>query len=541
MLNVLFDTTGNGVRDGHPTKPGDMSADEMTLAHVLEANAFKYGDRIGYVQAERSLTHRQYLSRARRLADGLYQRNARSQDRIAVLSMNCLEYLEAYGACEVSGFIITTVNYRLAAPEMLAILTDAAPKVLIFESRYLALVDQLRTGLPDVDCYVCIGGSAPVWALDYESLIDSGSPAGPPIRPRASQVAHLIYTSGTTGRPKGCMLGHRQLVDKAQLHAGDMDPRPDDKLLIVMPLFHVGARGVVGAAQWRGAAIYLLRSFEPERYLNALAEQGITMAHLAPTMVKDVLDHELVYTLDLSRLRLICYSAAPMPLPTLRRGLELLGPVFHQSYGQTEGMVSSLLRSQHLPDGNETEKGWLLSVGQPYPRTEVRIVDDDGNPVAIGSVGEITYRGPFTFSGYWNDSVSTLATIRDGWVHSGDIGRLDDGGFLYIVDRKKDMIVSGGENIYSRDVEDALLKHEFISEAAVIGVPDERWGEAVHAYLVCAAQRALTQEDVIEHCRSLIASYKRPRSATFVEALPRTANGKVDKRALRLRHSEGRS
>jgi acyl-CoA synthetase (AMP-forming)/AMP-acid ligase II len=513
----------------------------MTFADLLEANAEKYGDHTGYVQGERILTHRQYLNRARQLANALHQRSARWQDRIAMLSMNSMEYLEVYGACEVAAFIIATVNYRLSPAEMVKILADAAPTVLIFEAQYAQIVAEMRTRLPSIKSYLCIG-NGPEWAESYELAVASGRLEAPPsTRPRPKDLAHLIYTSGTTGQPKGCMLAHQALVSKAQLHAGDMGTVPDDRLLIVMPLFHVGSRGIVSAGQWRGATIYLLRSFEPSAFLRTLEQEKITIAHLAPTMVKDVLEHESVEMLDLSSLRVMCYAASPMPLPTLRRGLEVLGRVFHQSYGQTEGMISSLLRSQHSLDGNDVESARLQSAGQPYPGTQVRIVDESGNNLPQGAIGEIVYRGPCTFSGYWNDSVKTFETMREGWIYSGDIGRYDTDGFLYVVDRKKDMIISGGENIYSREVEEALLSHAAVHEAAVIGVPDAKWGEAVHAFVSCKEGLALSESALIEHCRQQIASYKKPRSVTFVPSLPRLVNGKVNKMELRAWHAPSRS
>src|SRR5258707_3842284 len=227
----------------------------------------------------------------------------------------------------------------------------------------------------------------------------------------------------------------------------------------------------------------------------------MTIACLASTMVKDVWEHESVEMLDLSSLRVMCYAASPMPLPTLRRGLEVLGRVFHQSYGQTEGMISSLLRSQHCLDGNDVERARLQSAGQPYPGTQVRIVDESGTNLPQGAIGEIVYRGPCMFSGYWNDSVKTFETMREGWIYSGDIGRYDTDGFLYVVDRKKDMIISGGENIYSREVEEALLSHGAVHEAAGIGVPDGHWGGGVHGFVCWTGGLALSGMGLMKPCR----------------------------------------
>src|SRR5277367_5747256 len=365
-----------------------MNAGGLTCGELLEVNALKYGNRIGYVQGERSLTHRQYLDRARCLADAIHRRKVRLQDRVAVLSTNNLEFLEVYGACELAGFIIATVNYRLSPPEALAILLDAAPVVLIFEAAYEGVVDGIRARLKTITTFVCIG-NPPAWAERYEEFLAAGSIMGPPIRACLTDIAHLIYTSGTTGRPKGVMLAHGPLTAKAQLHAGDMDVIPDDRFLIVMPVFHVGARGVISAGQWRGAAIHLQSSFEPGAFLQMLSGSAITIAHLAPMMIKAILEDPLLEELDFASLKVICYSAAPMPLATLRRGLDRFGPVFHQSYGQTEGMVSSLLRSQHRPDGSDADRQRLRSVGQPYPRTQVRIIDEDGQDVPTGEPGEI--------------------------------------------------------------------------------------------------------------------------------------------------------
>jgi acyl-CoA synthetase (AMP-forming)/AMP-acid ligase II len=518
----------------------EMSIVGMTLAQLLEANAEKYGASVGYVDQTRSLTHGQYLDRAKRLAGGLYSKGARRQDRIAMLSMNSIEFLEVYGACEVSGLILAGVNYRLAPPEIKQVLIDAAPIALIFEAQYLSLIASLKQDLPSIQNFICVGAHTE-WSQDYEDVIRNGKHEDLINRPGPQDIAHLMYTSGTTGKPKGCMQPHEAVLSKAQLHAGDMAITPEDRVLIVMPLFHVGARGITSAAQWRGAATYVLRKFDPDSYLRILASEKITVAHLAPTMVKDILDQESIANHDLSNLRVICYAAAPMPLPTLRKGLQLLGAVFHQSYGQTEGMVSSLLREQHRPDGTPAERLRLQSVGQPYPRTEVRIVDDAGADVPRGETGEIVYRGPVMFSGYWNDSVATFSTMRDGWITSGDIGKFDADGFLYIVDRKKDMIVSGGENILSREVEEALLTHAAVREAAVIGVPDDKWGESVHAFVVLEPGSALLEPELIEHCKQQIASYKKPRGITFSAELPRLVSGKINKVALRAAYKTSAS
>jgi acyl-CoA synthetase (AMP-forming)/AMP-acid ligase II len=248
-----------------------------------------------------------------------------------------------------------------------------------------------------------------------------------------------------------------------------------------------------------------------------------------------VLEHEDVATTDLSQLHTVVYSAAAMPLPVLKRGMELLGNIFLNLYGQTEVFSSGLLREQHRPDGTEREKRWLTSVGQPFPNTLIRIVDDQGRDCPRGEAGEIVVKSAAMARGYWNSSAATLETFRDGWCHSGDVGIIDEDGMLYLVDRKKDVIVSGGENIYSREVEDAILAHPAVLECAVIGIPDKKWGESVCAVVVLREGEAADDEDLTRHCRTLIASYKKPRSFIYDLPIPKLPTGKVDKVSLRKR------
>lgn len=507
----------------------------LTLGDLIERNGRYLRDEVAFDDGERRPTHGEFLQRVRRLAAALEARGCDHQDRVAMLAMNSIEYFEFYGACEYAGFMATTVNYRLALPEMVGIVESAAPMAFIFESQYTAEVAQLRDRLPGVRAWICIG-DAPAWAEPYESMLATAPAEGPRSRADEDDIAHLIFTSGTTGKPKGCMLAQRDSVNKAQMHAAEMGITPADKMLLVMPYFHVGAKGMQIGALWRGATVVVDRTFDPARVVDAIERDGITLLHLAPTMVQAVLELPGIERRDLSSVRVLCYSAAPMPINVLRKGLELMGDVFHQVYGQTEGAISLLLRSQHRLEGTERERRRLESVGQPMIGTQVRLIGDDGLDVAPGEPGEIVYRGGVMFRGYWNDMPGTLQALRGGWVHSGDVGRFDEDGFLYIVDRRKDIVISGGENIYSREVEQALVQHPAVLEAAVIGVPDAQWGESVRAVVVLRTGAQAAEQELIDHCRTLIASYKKPRSVVFTHDLPKMNNGKVDKNRLRALH-----
>ncbi|MBU3992783.1 MAG: AMP-binding protein [Alphaproteobacteria bacterium] len=513
------------------------------FGEVIHRHARQNADAPAWVEGDRSLTHRAYRDRSLACAAALRQRGVERLDRVALLSMNRIEFMEVCGACELTGFIAATVNFRLSAHELRTQLQDCAPTALVFESTYAPLIDEIRADLPSIKAWICFDDeprfTCPDWAEPFEAVMAAAAGQVPDVASTIDDIAYLVYTSGSTGRPKGCILGSRELTRKAEQHAADLGIISTDRVLIVMPLFHVGARGVASAAQWRGAAVHIHRGFDAGAFIAAVQQQRITVAHLAPTMVQMVVEHPSAATADFSSLKAVFYSAAAMPSEVLRKAFALFGPILIQAYGQTEGIVSMLPAHQHQPDGTERERARLLSVGQPYPGVEVRLIDDDGNDVTATGAGEITYRGGAMFRGYWNDSVSTFAAYRDGWIRSGDIGRFDDDGFLFIVDRKKDMIITGGENVASREVEEALLRHDSIAECAVVGLPHPKWGETIHAFVALrelGAGGAIgpNEAELIEHCRKYLASYKKPTGITFLAALPKLPNGKVDKVTLRV-------
>ncbi|MES2899010.1 MAG: long-chain-fatty-acid--CoA ligase [Pseudomonadota bacterium] len=504
----------------------------LSFADDLEQNSLWHGDLPAYTQEGRTLTHAGLLARARQLSSALYNAGARRQDRVGMLSMNSIEYGELIAATQWAGFILSTVNFRLAAAEMEFIINDGAPKILVFEAQYLPIIEQLRPVLRSVETYVCMGQSTP-WASSYDDFIATGDLAGPPLRAREDDIACLIYTSGTTGRPKGCIWGHRELRQLAQVDNWLASMEPTDRGLIVMPMFHIGGLIISLSLHFRGASVFLHRQFDPAAVLEAIERERLTFLLLAPTMVQMVLEQESIGRTDTSSVRMIMYSAAPMPLPVLKKAIDVFGCGFLNLYGQTEICMFSLSPGQHLPNGTPAERARLGSVGNPYPNLRAKIVDDDGVEVPRGQPGEIVARSSAMFRGYWNNHPATIATLRDGWCHTGDMGRIDADGFLFLVDRKKDMIISGGENIYSREVEEAILQHPAVSECAVIGQPDEKWGEVVCAIITQKAGHSASEEEIIAHVRTLIASYKKPKRVISVEELPKLVTGKVNKIALR--------
>jgi len=511
-----------------------MGVDDRSLGETIENNGRWYADRLAVVSDDRQLTHAQFAARCRSLASGLAQLGLRHQDRVCVLAENCVEYLEAFGAAEIAGLILATVNYRLAPPEMDFIISDAAPHALIFETRYSDYVATLVGRRGGVSHFIAIGPDCPDWAEPFEAVVARGEGGGPPFRATGKDIAYLIYTSGTTGRPKGCILGHSNQISSAHMTALHMRLGCGDNTLIVMPLYHIGAKNIQLAQHWVGGAVYLQRAFRPEAALKAIAEHDISVGHMAPTMIQMLLEHPSFDSHDLSSLRMILYSAAPMPLPLLREGLRRIGPVFAQIYGQTEALGTILPVEMHRPDGDADDMRRLASVGHPYAGVRMRCVDENDQPVGEGDSGEICIQGPSMMRSYWNNSTATAEALRGGWLHTGDIGRIDQEGYVHLLDRKKDVIISGGENIYSREVEAALAEHPDVADVAVIGLTDEKWGETVTAVIV--SRRAnLDRAEIEAHSRARIAGYKTPRRIYFVDELPRLPSGKVNKVELRRR------
>jgi acyl-CoA synthetase (AMP-forming)/AMP-acid ligase II len=511
-----------------------------TVRELIERNARYFPNREAFVCGDRRLTHAGLAQRALRLADGLYGLGLRRQDRLAILAMNCLEFYETYGAAEVAGYIAGPINYRLAPAEIAYMLRDSGAKILIFEAQYAAVVEALRTEFRDIQHYICIdSGTAdrPQWALPFEEVVARGSADGPPITPQPDDYVYLWYTSGTTGKPKGVAWRQWKACESARANALITELTGDSRVLQVTPAFHIGGKGYVNGVWWMGGCAVLHRAFDPVEMLATIDHERITMTFMVAAMLQAVLAVPTLAAYDLSSMRMIVTAAAPIPVAVLRRGIELLGPVFSIQYGCTEvGGISVMPRWEVNPNGTENDIRRLGSVGHIPPEVDFRLEDEHGKPCPPGVPGEVIMRSQAMFDGYWNNTPATLETLRDGWYHTGDIGVLDEEGYLFLVDRKKDMIISGGENIYSREVEEALASHCDVLDAAVIGIPHPKWVEAVKAVVVIREGASLTEEGLIAHCKRRIASYKCPKSVAFVASLPRLATGKIDKPALRARH-----
>ena len=505
----------------------------LTIGELLERNERFYPDREALVFEGRRHTYRTLLARVKRLADGLHQLGLHRQDRVAILAVNCVEYMELLGAGDWAGFIVATLNFRLATPELEWIATDAAPRILVFEAQYADVVADLRAGLPDIEQYICIGGTPPSWAHGFEWVIERGAPEGPPFRAGPHDFGALVYTSGTTGRPKGAMRSQWRWVATAEGGAYASDFTSDTRALLATPAFHVGVIGYALQVYWHAGCVVLLRGFDPAQVLKAIESERITFTFVVSAMLQALLDSPTIADVDLRSLRNVVTAAAPVPVPLLQRAIARLGPIFSVQYGATETGGTMMFAHEVRPGGDDRDVKRIASVGHPGPRTRIRVVDDGGRDCAVGVPGEVLTFTDQRFDGYWNNTPATLEALRDGWFHTGDVGYLDEDGYLFLVDRKKDMIISGGENIYSREVESAVLAHTAVMDCAAIGVGDAKWGEVVCAVVVCKPGQSVTEAALIAHCRALIASYKCPKRVVLMGELPRTGTGKINKLALR--------
>jgi acyl-CoA synthetase (AMP-forming)/AMP-acid ligase II len=512
----------------------------LTCGDLIKRGRALYGNQLALSFEGRTFTFAEQAARMFRLANALLGQGLRKGERVAILARNRSEYIEIFGACEVAGFIAINLNSRLSEMELAAICQDSQPNILIFATELAVSAQAIAGQVQSIRIRIGIdGGTADV--LSYEQLVSEASAEAPATHPAPSDIAYLMYTSGTTGGSKGVMISHAAMVEGTRMLSHECGVTSLDKALIVMPLFHLGGKIEQMNFSMMGAAVVLKTAFDPDDILQTIETEKVTAAHFAPLMIQRMLDVLETKTYDVSTLRVVHYASAPMPVPLLRRALDRMGPIFAQVYGMTECLCGTILKPHHhLLDGSDDDKKRLGSAGQPMMGNEVKIIRDDGTKCEPGEIGEILFRSPTVMSGYWNKNVLTADVVRDGWMHTQDVGFVDAGNFIYVVDRKKDMIISGGENIYSWEVEEALRAHPDVADVAVIAVPDKVWGESVKACVQMRSGRSATESELIEHTRTRIASYKKPRSIDFVESLPRLFNGKIDKKALRLPYWQGR-
>ncbi|MCH8850627.1 MAG: long-chain-fatty-acid--CoA ligase [Chloroflexi bacterium] len=507
----------------------------MLLHDYLDYRAREHADEEFAVLGDRRMLYREALEEVNRLANAFVSAGLQLGDRIAVLSKNSIEYAIVYYAASKAGVVPVPLNFRLAPPEWAFIVNDAGAKMLIAADELVSAIDGIRGELKSVDRFVAIDAVGPEGWEDYRQWV-GGQPTTPPDRAvTEDDDVYQMYTSGTTGHPKGAVITHRALTAQVGQVTMLIHGAPGARTLIVVPMYHAaGAISTFVSVYW-GGCLYIQADFNPPEVVRALDEERVLTATLVPAMIQGLLVHVPdAAKRQYSDLQQITYGASPIAEETLRRAMDTFKCDFAQAYGMTEttAVLTYLFPSDHRLAVKERAE-LLLSAGRPVVGTDLRIVDEDDTPVPNGTIGEIIARGPQLMRGYWNQADESAEALKGGWMHTGDAGTMDDDGYIYIQDRVKDMIVSGGENVYPRVVEDVLFQHPAVADAAVIGVPDEQWGETVKAIIVLREGQTATAEELIDFCRGKLAGFERPRSAEFVDELPRNPSGKVIKRQLR--------
>jgi len=513
--------------------PGVAIGVSLLLHEILEREARTNASRIAVISGDRRLTYSQLAGRVEDLAAALVALVPHGA-RVAVLADNCIEYLEAYYAVPKAGMVMTVLNQRLHPSELASIIDDVSPTVVLGQSKYVEPLRELRRELTSVQHWVGIdaGGEE---AFARFTTVRSGHSARivefPVVDPEGT--AWIIYTSGTTGHPKGAMLSHEALTQTIQSTVYELGLRDGDSFLFPLPMCHIGGYLLL-AIHLVGGTVLLQPRFTPNEWLETVESERPTTSVLAPTMISMILSSSELATRDISSLKWILYGASSIPGTVLAEAIARFGTDLQQGYGGTEmgGFICTLdSPSHHL--AVTTSPDLLTSAGRPMHFIDVRVVDPDLHDVTVGQIGEVVVRGKQVMSGYWRNDDATKEVFRGGWLHTGDLARLDQAGHVHIVDRMNDMIVTGAENVYPREVEDVLHRHPAVLEAAVFPIPDEHWVDAVTAAVVLRAGHAVETEALIEHCRANLASYKKPRLIVFMDELPKNATGKILRREVR--------
>jgi fatty-acyl-CoA synthase len=511
-----------------------VAEESANLADMVRAQAKGRGNATVFEFEGRHTSFVELNANTNRVANGLKALGVRPRERIAYLGKNSDIYFELLLGAMKANVVMAPVNWRLAGPEIAFIVEDCRAPALFVGPEFITQVRNIRAQLPSVRTIITTEGGAPEWQ-DYAAWRGARSADDPGVDIAAQDIAIQLYTSGTTGKPKGAMLSHANFL--SLVRAGGSE-RPDwntwtedDVSLVAMPVFHIGGSGWGVLGVYHGAKGVIAREFDPTRVLDFFEQSAITKLFMVPAAMQFVVRQPRARQVDFSRLRYMLYGASPIPAALLKECIEVFKCGFVQMYGMTEttGTIVALAPEDHI-EGLDR----MRSAGKALPGVELAILDADGNTLPPGEVGEIATRSGSNMAGYWNLPEATAKTLgRDGWLRTGDAGYIDKDGYLYIHDRIKDMIISGGENIYPAEVESAICDHPDVAEVAVVGVPDDKWGEAVKAIVVMKSGKSATPTEIINFTRERIAGFKTPKTVDFIEALPRNASGKILRRHLR--------
>ena len=516
----------------------------MNTTEFLTITSAIVPDRIATIFEGQRQSYGELQERVMRLADALANLGVGPGDRVGTIHVNCPQHIEAYFASAMLGAMYVPMNYRVRADELTYMLNNAAPKVMFMGARYVDLVQSVAPQVESVKQYVALEDGESPWP-SYEELLASASAEERFPQADEDNSTIILFTAGTTGEPKGVVLTHNSFSSYILSSVSPADPDVEERNILTVPLHHIAGIQAVLSAVYSGRSLIIQRQFDPKEWMDLVQSERANRAMMVPTMLKQLLDHPEFHQHDLSSLEVITYGAAPMPVPVIRRAIqEFPGVRFINAFGQTEtaSTITMLPPEDHVLEGSpeevELKLKRLASIGRPLDDVEVRIVDEEGGDVPVGETGEIVARGERLMKGYWGNEAATKEAVRNGWLYTGDLGSFDEDGYIYLAGRAKDFIKRGGEMIAPEEVEQLLHSHPAVEEAAIIGVPDEDWGERVRAVVVAKEGSQVTEEELIEYCHERLASFKRPESVVFISELPRNPLGKVLKRVLREQHND---
>ncbi|PWA09202.1 acyl-CoA synthetase [Pueribacillus theae] len=507
---------------------------QLLIGEQLKRATHKTPNKEAFIFEDKRLTYQEIDDRATHIAGWLQSQGIKHDDKVAFIFKNGLHFIEVFFGVSLSGAVGVPINFRLAPAEMEYIINNSDSKMLIIDKEYTDAISSIRKRIPKVKSIVVAGNREKNSNfINYDSIFETNVAYQPCEQLSDNDPGMIVYTSGTTGRPKGAVLTHKNLVINRILLMWETRSPLYTKQLIVPPMFHVAAMAnVIKNCLLNGTAV-IHRDFNPEHILETIEKEKINSMMLVPAMWNFLLQVPNLEKYDLTSMTECTAGAAICPLELKKKIMKTFkNASYHEAFGQTETSPSATSLN------HEDALRKTSSVGKPIINLEVRVVDDKMNDVAVGEVGEIVYRGPTVMKEYYNNPEATEEAFSGGWFHSGDLVTYDEEGFIYIVDRKKDMIISGGENIYPAEIEEVLYTHPSILECAVIGVPDADWGESVKAMIVLKPEQSLSEQEVISYCTEHLASYKKPKIVEFIDELPRNASGKVLKQVLRKQAGE---
>jgi len=505
----------------------------MNQGSFVSRNARYWGENPAIIFKESVVSYKQLDSRSSQLANALLGLGLRKGDRVAIQAWNRPEIIELECALYKAGLVKVALNARLSATELADAVSNAQARILFLDEAHREIATSVVSDMSEVEHLLFLGATYRATS-QYETLLAGASDQNPDIQMQPDDLAVLHFTSGSTGKLKAAMqtVGNR-MASLRKVIIGRMRAKPGDVLGLAGPITHASGM-FIQPFLFQGGTIVLHDRFEPDHFLSSIQEHKINFTFMVPTMINMLISHPAIDRYDLSSLRQISYGAAPMAPARIKDAWKALGPVLSQGYGAGEttgGMV--MLSTDDHARAMGGEEHLLLSCGRVFGETELQLLDNEGNRVDPGEIGEIVVRGPDVFAGFWREPELTAQSMRNGWCYTGDLARMDNEGYLYIVDRKKDMIISGGFNVYPTEVEQVLYQHPAIYEACVFGVPDDIWGEAVKAAVVLKPGFNVTPEAVSEHCKMLLADFKKPRSIEFLSELPKNSNGKIARKLLK--------